>query len=357
MQKPFEKAFSEMSFQERLLIVDSIRIIYPAFIDMLNLIEDYHLYNKKIEPDCVFIGADTGAGKSTLKDEYSRRYPPTLTVKKGAHVNINKVLSSSIPPKATILGTAGNLLRDLGDPGYNRGSIDTKTARLHKALEISEVELIILDELNHLYDRDSQKLLKLVADWLKTLTVETNIPIIALGLPTATSVFNPEVNAQLSRRFMRRVSLKPLLWDAEDNNSIVKFLCAVEESLPLMQPSNLFAEDMALRFFYATDGSIAHVMTLIRQGTRKALRNHQEFLDMSVFATVFDELIRNDKPHKQINPFQESFVKVEQEFMEESKRAQDKNSEQIESEEPGNRATNNRIKAGKQKTLGISDVL
>lgn len=64
-----------MTFPERITMVDSIRILYPQFIELLGVIEDYHLYNKKIEPDGLFISADTGAGKSTLKDEYTRRYP------------------------------------------------------------------------------------------------------------------------------------------------------------------------------------------------------------------------------------------------------------------------------------------
>ena len=342
-----------MTFSERITMVDSIRILYPQFIELLGVIEDYHLYNKKIEPDGLFISADTGAGKSTLKDEYTRRYP-----RKETEIGtVVEVLSSSIPPKATISGTAGNLLRDLGDPMYERGTIDSKTARLQKFLKDCQVKLIMLDEINHLYDRDSEKSLKLIADWLKTLIIESNIPIVALGLSVAENVFNPTINPQLSRRFMKRLVLNPLPWNPVDENSIIKFLYFLEQKIPLMGASNLFEEDVALKIFYATDGSIAHIMTLVRQGTRLALKQKQETLSMSILATIFSEWIKNDKPHKKVNPFEESLSKVQQELSKESESAEKENSEQNIAEVPGNKATNKRIRGGKKKNLGVSDVL
>lgn len=314
-----------MTFAERITMVDSIRILYPEFIKLLDVIEDYHLYNNKVEPDGLFISAATGAGKSTLKDEYTRRYPRKETETS----TVVEVLSSSIPPKATINGTAGNLLKDLGDPAYERGTIDAKTARLQKFLKDCQVKLIILDEINYLYDRDSEKALKLIADWLKTLIIESNIPLVTLGLSVAESVFNPEINPQLSRRFMKRLVLKPLSWNPDDKNSIIKFLYFLERKIPLMNASNLSEEDVALKIFYATDGSIAHIMTLVRQGTRLALKQNQEALSMSTLATIFNEWIKNDKPHKKVNPFEESFSRVQQELSKESMSAEEKKPNKI----------------------------
>ena len=64
-----------------------------------------------------------------------------------------------------------------------------------------QTELILLDELNHLFDRDSEKLLKTASDWLKCLILETKIPIVAFGLPSSEFILSKENNRPLAKVF------------------------------------------------------------------------------------------------------------------------------------------------------------
>ena len=48
----------------------------------------------------------------------------------------------------------------MGDPGATKGTIGAKERRLVRFFkELCKVELLILDELQHFFDRDNQKLL------------------------------------------------------------------------------------------------------------------------------------------------------------------------------------------------------
>lgn len=247
----------------------------------------------------MFIGGETGSGKTTVRQLYADRYPRQLTEEE----TVIPVLSTTLPAKATVKGTATKLLASLGDPAANRGLIDAMTLRLVNLMKDCQVKLILLDELNHLIDRDSAKLLKLVAEELKELLIESDIPIVAFGLPTANLVLASEVNPQLSRRFVRRLYLSPFNWSNSNGEELRKFLFLVESKLPLIEQSCLAEKSMARRFYYATDGSVAHIMTLIRYSTRLALKQKQERLNLDILASVFETYRKVDKQLKEHNPF------------------------------------------------------
>jgi hypothetical protein len=60
------------------------------------------------------------------------------------------------------------LLQCLGDPAYDKGTIGSKTIRLFNLLKDCQTELILLDELNHLFDRDSSQLIYIYSNLSST---------------------------------------------------------------------------------------------------------------------------------------------------------------------------------------------
>jgi Bacterial TniB protein len=194
------------------------------------------------------------------------------------------------------------LLWELGDPAYDKGSVGNQTIRLINLMKDCGVELLILDEFQHFIDRDSAKVLKTVSDWLKNLILDTNLPIILIGLPEAEQILRLQSQSQLSRRFANRQILHPFLWHPDQGLEFRTFLHLLESQLPFIDKSNLSSDDMARRIYYASDGVIAYVMKLIRYGTYLALEHQQEKLDNQILATAFDKYVCADKPGK-VNPF------------------------------------------------------
>jgi energy-coupling factor transporter ATP-binding protein EcfA2 len=292
-----KKPFNEMTLSERLYIANNIYISYPRFKEILSAINDcHHFSDLKDEPECLFLKGETGAGKTTIFKSYATDYPRRET-ESGSVVPL---LSVTIPSPATVKSLVSKLLWELGDPAYDKGTTSNQTIRLIGLMKDCGVSLVFLDEFQHFIDRDSAKVLKTVSDWLKDLILDTKVPMVLIGLPEAETVF--KFNSQLSRRFANRHNLSPFSWSDDSGIEFRTFLHAVESQLPLMDSSNLAESEMALRFYYASDGIVGYLMKLIRYGTHLALKQSQEKLDFPVLARAFEKHVLADKPHKK-NPF------------------------------------------------------
>ena len=182
-----------------------------------------------------------------------------------------------------------------------RGTVLTMTNRILKLLKECSVEIIILDEFQHFIDRNSDVVLKEVADWLKQLIDSAEIPIVLVGLPESEYVLKE--NKQLSRRFSQRCSLDPFPFEKQgDRKAFRKVLATLDSLLPLSKDSNLSSGDMPERFFYASDGFIAYIAKLLRFAAEFAIETGLQNLNRGVLAKVFHEQIHPDKPGKD-NPF------------------------------------------------------
>jgi hypothetical protein len=309
-----EKPLAKMTRTERVQKAQHLRIEHPLFKQLLAEIEDCHLLqlSSNVEPDCLLIWGVTGAGKSTLLDAYVKKYE-RLETESGTIV---PVLNAVVPAPATIKVMVSKLLQCLGDPAFDKGTTGNQTIRLCNLLKDCQTELILLDELNHLFDRDSEKLLKTASDWLKCLILETKIPIAAFGLPTSEFVLSKENNEQLSRRFSQRFYLNPFYWSVDNQDSpdsqdtdghlFRNFLFVLDSQLPLLERSDLANQQIARSIFYATDGIIGYVMKLVRGALQIALKQSKESITIDMLAASFDKHVKQDKPGK-VNPFINDF--------------------------------------------------
>lgn len=236
---------------KRLLMTEQIYISYPRLEELLGKVARCHQLSKyAAEPECLFIKGPTGTGKTTLYRRYEHKHPRVET----DDGTVVPVLSATIPVPATVKSLVTKLLVNLGDPAAQRGTTDSRTLRLHTLMKNCGVELIILDEFQHFIDRDSQRVLQNVSDWLKNLLNETNVPMILIGMPHADQVL--EANPQLRRRFCARESLEPFGWEPiARRHDFRRFLKVLDSKLPFAESSHLADHAMALRFYYASDGA------------------------------------------------------------------------------------------------------
>jgi hypothetical protein len=298
-QRDFQKQLVPDTIEAKMELLNTIYICYPRFKEVLGAFDYCHHFSScQDEPECLFLTGETGVGKTTIYRTYANRYPRKVTREK----TIVPILDVTIPAPATVKTVVTKMLWKLGDPAYERGTIGIQTIRLINLLKNCGVELIILDEFQHFIDRDSAKVLQTVANWLKTLILDTNLPIILIGLPEAEQIFKLKSLSQLSRRFAHRCYLHPFTWDDDHGLEFRTFLHLLELELPLRELSHLSDEDMALRFYYASDGIVAYIMKLIRYGTYLALSQNYEQLNLNILAHAFEQYIRMNLSAR-ANPF------------------------------------------------------
>jgi len=300
-----------MSDEERIAVVEKIFIKYPRLKEILgNVDESRRLAEIMDEPPCLIITGPSGAGKTTIS-RYFREAFPRRSTKEGTIV---PVLTATIPCPASVKSLATSLLDGLGDPIPDKGSVVSQTLRLYKLMEACKVELVLLDEFQHIIDRDSLKVLYTAADWLKNFVNRTKKPVILMGMPGADRIL--DANDQLERRFSSRITLEPFGWgEKKQIEDFRKFLKVLDEKLPFDTRSQLSSWEMALRIHYATGGVVGKVMALVRTATLKAIKDGEVRITMDHLSNTYEEkwgiaerLRRGDR---YLNPFKATTEDVE----------------------------------------------
>lgn len=253
------------------------------------------------EPNCLLISGESGCGKSTLRKEYVKLYPRFEAEDR----TVIPVLHLELPSQPTVKNVAERMLLQLGDPFAEKGSAEGKTARIVTLMKECGVELVILDEFQHFVDRSSEKVEYKVADWLKSVINDSKVPFVLMGLPRCQRIL--EVNEQLRRRFLPRVSLHRFRIDrVDERKQFVGVLKSLEKSLPLQTPSALTEKSVIQRIYYATHGVIDHTMKLVSESLNIALSEHRPTIDPEVLRQAFERVIWADA-RDQDNPFHQAF--------------------------------------------------
>ncbi|MHA2940393.1 TniB family NTP-binding protein [Vibrio sp. RC27] len=262
--------------------VKQIFIQNPQITDIIDDISDCREFSDGIhEPDCMIVVGNTGAGKTTLIDKYLAKNPRSET----DYGSVIPILSTSLPPNATPITASEQLLSDLGDPlAFSRGNDPVKIAKeMSDLMKLCGVELIIIDEFQHMIDRKNKQILHSAADWLKMLIVRSKIPVVLFGMPY--SVLILEANNQLAGRFELQYTLEPFRLNNKENRSLYKtFLTLLDEALPFRESSDLASPEMMKRIYAFSQGNLRRIRKLINRSSRLALRDNSNKIQLEHFA-------------------------------------------------------------------------
>lgn len=251
------------------------------------------------EPQCMSLEGITGAGKSTLMQDYAALFP-RIEQCDGTRIPIFYV---ETPSPVTVKGMAATLLARLGDPAASRGALWSMNFRLIHMMVDCGVELVILDDFHHLIDQETDRILEQVSDWLKVLIKETQIPFLVVGIEGKVERIL-EANAQLSRLFAVRQTLAPFRCDPLDDSSIQEFGLFVqhaEQAIGASLPVTIPRLELLYRLYYATEGVVGNLMNLLRYTALLTRQRDQNIITLSDLADAFDK--RLAKHVKKKNPF------------------------------------------------------
>lgn len=251
-----------------------------------------------LEPDCMIVVGDTGSGKTTIIDKYLSENPR----KEHDEGSVVPILFTTLPPNATPITASEQLLCDLGDPfAFQKGKDHVElTKKMVELMRKCRVELIIIDEFQHMIDRKNKEVLHSAADWLKLLIVRSKIPVVLFGMPYSTVIL--DTNKQLAGRFELQHKLEPFRVDNKENVKKYRtFLKYLDDALPFAQRSDLVDKDMMKRIYVFSKGNMRRIRRLINRASRLAINEGQESLLLKHFEKVAPKVSRDAcTPH---NPF------------------------------------------------------
>lgn len=245
----------------------------------------------------LLITGPSGAGKTVLVSSYSSQFLPESTL---GRTKI-PVLLVTVPSSPTSNSLSEAILIALGYPKASRGSGPQKTLIIHEFFQRCDVELLILDEFQHLFYAPTIVHFRDVTDWLKNLISLTNVAVVACGLPEAQSVV--DANEQLARRFSARFTLSPFaLGDESDFGEFRSVLKLLQGSMPIGTETPLYEANMARRILVASYGLLDYVAKVIEGAVSVAARLGATEVDLEILAAGFRERIWREVPDR-LNPF------------------------------------------------------
>lgn len=239
----------------------------------------------------------SGAGKSTMLRAYHLRFPRK-------HLSDRTripVLLVSVPSSPTARSLAGGILEAMGQRNAHRGTAPEKTALLRHLFAKCGVEMLLIDEFQHLFYTATLNAFRDVTDWLKNFLEDTKVGMVACGLPAAEAVVNS--NEQLARRFSARIRITP--FDFEHMGDALEFrgmLKALETLLPLRSATPLHEANMARRLHMASYGLLDYVIKILEGAAVVAMRAGDDVIDLPALEMSFRNRVWSDVPEK-LNPF------------------------------------------------------
>jgi hypothetical protein len=239
----------------------------------------------------------SGVGKSTIIRAYGAQFPRVFE----QHRTRCTVLLVSVPSAPTSRSVAGAILEAMGDPKSHRGSAPEKTTRIRQFFKRCGVELLMLDEFQHLFYAPTATAFRDLTDWLKNLLEETGVGVVACGLRASEIVIDS--NEQLARRFSQRVRIEPFSFvNEEDFKEFRGILRELESRLPIPPATPLHESNLARRFWVGSYGLLDYVIKTLEGAVSAANLANVDTLDLDVYAAGFRNRVWRDVPDR-LNPF------------------------------------------------------
>lgn len=268
-----------------------------------NIENNLLLYRETGIAENLVILAESGCGKTSLCKLLEERYPREVLLER----DIVPILTISVPPAASLTSLAEAMLTSIGHPTINVGNLARKTNTFITLAKACGIEMILLDEAQHIHDRGQARSHYLAGDWIKQLIDMLEIPIVLLGLPRIESLLN--VNDQLRRRFSKRLYLSLEHHHSEGlHNQCLQMLLSLGQSFPLNIVSGEYGwDEFGSRLYYATDGRVAYIKKLMASTLKFALELGLKEVGPADFETVYKQEIWWEA-EGELNPFNNKFA-------------------------------------------------
>lgn len=274
---------------KKIALFRSIVIQYPRQLELHDRLDYLQALGRhsRGEPQMgLRVLAPTGSGKSTAARTYKRLVergiPPS-----DEHV---PVLLLPLNSATTSRRLMVQILQALGDPVAEKGTEQALQARAVSYMRRLGVELLIIDEVQHLTYRSNAKID--VTDALKSFLDAGVAPIAFLGTETALPLF--EANLQLNGRLIAPFDMPKLdVAKAEERSLFASFVAALCQEMEAKQlfaaPITLVRPDVLGGLMEVTDGVIGRVSRLFEVAVEIALRRGSVSFDLEDVSTAVEQ--------------------------------------------------------------------
>jgi Cdc6-like AAA superfamily ATPase len=272
--------------------IDGIRIHHSRFQEALDSVgRTIQLGSASTEPPGLTIVAPSGAGKSLLIECVKNNVCNWPFLQSG------NVLIAALKESPSVGQIQDALLRNFNyaiPPRAGRRDNNVLSAILCDSIVHHNIQLIALDEFQHVFLTRKNDVRESVIDWTKRLITQTRCPILLSGTERLRSFENAD--PQITSRIPTIVSLPAFRNDEEFRGVLNAFATSVTD----VNLSSLTTQ-YATAIFRATEGSMRRLKHLIMEAAMIALDGEAGSIDRKHLELAFRRVQGADT--SQANPF------------------------------------------------------
>ncbi len=281
-----------MTPAQRQQIIRDIVIEHTRYVDAIEALSQFHYPVKGGLPAkgtvSLLIG-ESRTGKSFAAKKYARRFPEQVgeVGKIKPLVYVDMPMESGGGARAILEAFAAPLeipfSKRLNNPGL--------TAAILQGSQRQRVDMFVLDEFDQVFRKNDKNLIGLGRGLIRKI-VDTGASVTVIGLEPTYDLLKADPQI-VGRGLLPRYELKPYRWSFLEERDEFRALCnAFDAELPFQQKSKLASIDLAHRLFWATDGNIGRLKSLIDAAAFHAINDDSSHIDQDHFALAFD--VRKD---------------------------------------------------------------
>lgn len=308
---------SDASREERLLSISNMLVVTKPFQEATDLISrTYKNWKTRPEGTCAFVVGESGAGKTTVADDFLAVTAQDLGAEYIAETNpdekgrwgliketetgfIRPVVKVFAAPRVTRKGLYFDLLFALGIRPKRTATETELMALAMRHLNAQQVKLTIFDETHHIIDGHRSATAGEAADLLKMLLIKARVQVVCLGLPHTTEILTS--TEQIGRRCIGQYEIPPFRDNVHTQaGDFMQFCKALEGALPFDLPSELDRPEMALRLHGAGAGYIGRITHIALTATELAIDRGVSRLTQALLGEAYKNI---SKITDDVNPF------------------------------------------------------
>ena len=265
-------------FNDCMVMHPQVEVIFNDFDELRR----NRLFQK--DQQCMLLTGDTGAGKSHIINSYKKRVLATQNFSR----ETIPVLISRISSDKGLDPTLIQLLEDLelfaSKQRKGRFKTDLKK-QLVDNLKRAQVELLIINEFQQLIEFKSRKERQEIANGLKYISEEAQIPIVLVGLPYAEIIAEePQWSSRLIRR--KRIEYFSI---QKDSKYYRQYLMGLAKHMPYTEPPKLEDKYTSIALFSVCRGENRALKHFLSESLALALSNG-ELLGIQHFIATYEKL-------------------------------------------------------------------
>lgn len=287
----------------------------------------YDGWRTHAEGTCSFIVGMSGAGKTTVADDFLEALSQDLDAEfvSGSEMGnagtwglvkstetglVRPVIKVFIGPRIRLRGLLFDLLLALGVRANRVSNFGELMSLAIHHLTLQKVKLVIFDETHHIVEGHGPSTAYEAADLLKMLLIQSRVQIVCLGLPHTLEILN--ANPQLARRCRSRYEIKPFRCNVDEaEGDFMQFCAALEANLPFDAPSGLDKPDTAMRLHIAGEGYIGRITNIVQAACEIAIDDRLSRLSFHVLGEAYrnvEGVDDDENPFLSDDPRPEAFV-------------------------------------------------